>query len=88
MKTKFDDKEMILNPERWPCWPVLPLKHRTKDFFEEDALGFLVDDLVNNKPFQVYLESIYLIPKDGNLAGLKHTTYADLDKLVEDWRVD
>jgi len=87
----MDDRGMILDPEFWPRWPLLPVKRYPKAGGME--CGFLV--AAENVRWTVFLESIYGLAKYGQ--SLKEVAekipnkieYADLDALLADgWIVD
>lgn len=66
------DKATILNPELWPCKPLLPVKGNGK-------LGLLVRGLDN----VVFETSLYAPVFD-----CKQHKYETVDLLLENWTVD
>ena len=74
------DEEMIRNPQRWPCFPVLPLRHRHNDTFGDDGLG-LMCGAQDKPPYVVHVGCMFLPSKEVK-------TYPTLDALLKDWQVD
>lgn len=72
-----NDREMILTPEAWPIWPVLPLKKRG-----EWETGFLLF----GHGLKVYIGTIFLAVE---LSELKSIQYSSVDELLAaGWVVD
>lgn len=75
------DKEIITDPDSWPCWPVLPLK-RKNNSLEDKNLGILLAGKLT-----VYHVYMFDIPQD--LSKEPKTKYNHVDELLADgWRVD
>lgn len=80
----MDDKEMILSPSRWPCWPLLPLKRRTRDANDPEC-GFIC--ATNQASKRVFLGNIFTAK--GDMKSTKFLDYSDVDALLADgWQVD
>lgn len=88
------DSAFILDPDRWPKWPVLPLKRRGYAAHEvQHFCGFLVHfDKRLGPPFNVYLGTIYSIRAADTwseaLAEFPMEIFASIDDLVKEWTVD
>jgi hypothetical protein len=53
---KARDMAMLLDPDKWPRWPLLPVKHRRLlDWDKPDAFGFVVDDDALHSKWRVYI---------------------------------
>ena len=73
-----DDKAMMLSPDKWPRWPVLPLKRSTNRGFPET--GFITEG-----KWIVYLTNLW----EPNFSDCEKIGYADVDGLLSDgWVVD
>lgn len=76
---------MINEPDRWPRWPLLPLKRRRGarpgTRLDEQFLGFLVD--VESPPYVVYVGTMFLARP-----GQPSERYNTLDALLQEWKVD
>lgn len=86
MITNDDDLAMMRRPNRWPLWPVLPVKHRHKK--DKDGIfpvhGVLLEEgFAGARP--IVYETYCHQPKFDNVP--KHT-YLSLEALAEDWMVD
>ena len=79
-----DSRKMVLNPDRWPRWPLLPLKRTNPKGGMPDCVT-LADDPILGK-FPVWEGTIF----DGPLTGRKVIkVYQNVDELLADgWRVD
>jgi hypothetical protein len=98
------DRAFILDPDKWPKWPVLPLMRRDYDAFGKDAAGFILPFSGKEARPAVYLGVIYMLDaiadairqQSGNanvtwdeiVLKLEKITYDSLDALLVDWRVD
>lgn len=77
----MDDKAFILDPDKWPHWPVLPVK-RIKD--TQMDLGCLLD----TGKIIVVLSNMWAL-KNTPISEQKSITYRTVDELLADgWRVD
>lgn len=80
-KTYEQELAMIRDPNRWPCWPQLPLKHRRKkekDIPNMALLGVLIDGtttVIEGCMFQISDDS----PKH---------EYASVEAILRDWEID
>lgn len=84
MKTISDDLQMMKSPDRWPLWPVLPLKRRYGDPFAADGLGFVWEGEKGVEP-KVQIGMIFMAKaaKDAKIV-----TYDSLEHVAQVWRVD
>lgn len=83
------DRTMMLNPEGWPRYPLLPLKR--SDPAESHRLEY--GTLYRGTGFIVYLVGIYAIPAGRRLPDVlepyKAMVYSNVDAVLDDgWRVD
>lgn len=84
---EHDHLEMMKSPDRWPLWPVLPLKRRCANPGEFPECAFLMD-VGGLDHVKVYLGVIY------ELGGRKPSEfeskkYSDYEAVVADgWIVD
>lgn len=81
------DKDMILNPEEWPRWPLLPLKHKTRQAHEPNWVGFLIVSQPM-PPYRVHAGSIYRIDNLKDADQLPVETFDSVDALLKEWRID
>lgn len=85
----FDHKAMISDPDRWPCWPFLPVKKRgNPPSISGKTLGLLcyTEEFVERKKVVVY--HVYLFDVI-DLTACPTTEYASIDDLVAaGWEVD
>lgn len=92
-RTETDDLEMMRNANRWPCWPLLPLRHATRR--EPDGsmhlLGFMCEEngMTGQAAPRVYVGSIYFQSEGKKLEDLPVEDYPYLDAVVRaGWRVN
>ena len=76
------------DPDKWPHWPLLPVK-KWAITGKEDDIGVLIAD---NKP-NVYLGNIWDIEKEfHNIKEIADkctkVTFASFEELIKVWRVD
>lgn len=87
MQTKEEEVRFIRNPDRWPCWPLLPMKSlKEKGDGNMPQLGYMYyPRLVGNdvKPV-IYLGSLYR----ANPRMDEKKEYDSLDALLEEWEID
>ena len=70
--------DMMKNPDRWPCWPYLPLIKKAGD------LGVLLD---SDKGKIVVLANLFMLPKSFDQAP--HLKYDSCEAIIADgWIVD
>lgn len=82
MYTETDDLNMMQTPNRWPQWPVLPLKKRKRERKDED-FGFLREaGLSGTVPPVVHIGNIF----GGEVTG--KVEYDSLDDVAREWEVD
>lgn len=90
LRTEPDHKAMMLNPDRWPQWPFLPVKN-----YRRDIPGYPWDGMPNcglmvffdNVPPTVFMTSLYDM-KPGWTDG-PQLKYASIDELLaQGWIVD
>lgn len=79
--TLTEEIEMMRNPDNWPMWPFLPLKHRKEGFRK---VGFLRNNTLSGEHTDttVYVGSIFA-PRDAT-----PVKYESLEQIAEEWRVD
>ena len=89
----MNEAAFVQDYSRWPRWPLLPLKHRTKPFTEPDALGLLFAQ--EAPPYRVYVNAnliaVYLTKSTtwaDALAGLNVQEFATIELLLQHWKVD
>lgn len=88
-----DDKGFILDPNRWPCWPWLPLK-RGDHSLENKNLGLLFHGSLETKEFTkgftIYHTNLFGLPRSKEeWAKVPTTHYDTVDLLLADgWVVD
>ena len=82
--TKEDHIAMIKDPERWPLFPFLPMKHRTEKEGQWPVHGFIVKFY----PKRVYRRSIHEMAEGASLDGMPRDEYESIAALAEDWEVD
>lgn len=71
--------DMVQNPDRWPIWPILPMKKVTDGQLEA---GFFYNAHLNDNTVQFYVGNIHELPRAG-LTNLTPEQVIDLG-----WRVD
>lgn len=79
------DKQMILDPEEWPCWPLLPVKKPDELFKNNDfnsGCGIIV---AGQRPFTVFHTNLFA-PDFVNCDVNMYDTVDDL--LQAGWVVD
>lgn len=83
---KYNHKQMILNPERWPRFPVLPLTRPDKSEPFEKELGLIFQDNLN----MVVLGNCLMLPSTAyELNRMETIVYDTVDELLADgWTVD
>lgn len=74
----------IKNPERWPAYPFLPVKHRTKT----DGVFPLHATIVKFFKTRVYHINMYSIDGATKFAELPRTEYESVEALAQEWEVD
>lgn len=82
--------EMMRTPERWPCWPLLPIKRMIQDHnFPE--IGCLID-IMFAKDLQVYVGMspyVQVRLQDATSVWPDVVRYASYEDIVADgWVVD
>lgn len=91
--SRADHLKMMRDPNRWPCWPLLPLHHRTraaKDGSGGRELGFLVEAGMRGEAApKVYIGLIQFGLMGQRLSELPTEEFPTLEALVDDgWEVD
>lgn len=89
-KTRDDDKYMVLTPDLWPCWPVLPVKRYVDEVLE---VGIIVDRIderdVSRTLYRIALPQLTSGPLAPQLENVPSIVYVDVDALLDDgWVVD
>lgn len=85
---QHDDRAFILNYDRWPVWPYLPLKRRNNSL-EDKNLGVLCADGFKNG-FTIYHVYLFDLPRTAELfMASPQSHYKTVDDLLSDgWIVD
>lgn len=82
--SQLRDLDMVKDPDRWPQWPILPLKRGDQN----EEIGFLVASGIPT----VYLKNIWALkpgPMRDQLEGVSNLGYSTFEELISDgWRVD
>jgi len=76
------DTDFICRPERWPAYPLLPLKKVNGNFGDDDFCGYIID----GEPLTIVFGNIFG-PDGSPLAGTKKI-YESLDLLLSEYMVD
>lgn len=71
----MDALEFIRDPDKWPTWPILPMKRRYE-------LGFFFNDMLTNNHVVFYVGNIY----ERDKAIQQDVSPEQL--LAEGWKVD
>lgn len=79
------DKDFIHDMDRWPQFPVLPM--RRKGASGEGSYGFIHAIDVPSQQFKVYIGNIFDIDDKG-LSKFKFEYVESIDRLLNEWRVD
>jgi len=83
--TTDDDVEMILTPDDWPLWPLLPLKYRGDDPSLKGRVAYVLDVCTPPPTIRVWLKNMH----EKARAGDPHINYANATEVVAaGWRVD
>lgn len=90
-----DHKGMILDADRWPCWPFLPVK-RNNNSLEDKNLGVVMCDpqythaVKGSAKFVVYHVYLFDRPKGKDeWESAPKTEYNNVDEMLRDgWIVD
>jgi len=78
-----DDKNFILDPTRWPNWPILPMKNIDRQ--ECGVMRAVQGELGTT----IYLINMWEIKKDIDWVKVPKKTYLDIDALLADgWEID
>ena len=82
IKLEERDKAMILDESRWPIWPVLPMKHRTR----REPGGFTVTGIMTTgEPTKILVGTLGIT--DWKTAPVEE--FATVDELLANgWIVD
>ena len=81
---KNTDLQFMRNPDKWPNWPLLPLKKKG-DFHCQYA--FITEQV--GPPFYLYEGSIYEPKVTSSLQSLPKKAYLTLQAILDDgWEVD
>jgi len=79
-----DDRDMILNEYKWPCWPFLPVKRKNSKL-EDKNLGFILSSVGKITIWHEYMFDL----KDGWQKSCQKTEYNSVDEMLQDgWMVD
>ena len=78
-----DDKNFILDPTRWPNWPILPMKNIDRQ--EIGVMRAVQEELGNT----IYLINMWEIKENTDWTKVPKKTYLSIDALLADgWIVD
>jgi hypothetical protein len=82
-----EDLQMLKQPARWPCWPVLPVKRRNHNF-EDKNFGVVVDD--GKSLVTVYHVNLFMLPRSKKeWEAAPKTEYKSHEEMLADgWVVD
>lgn len=87
------DEQFLSSPAEWPRWPLLPLISLTKDRWDKEHNGIMIEDA--RYPFRVYSGcTIFDLGErpgatyGAKLAGLTIHDYPDAASLLKEWRID
>jgi len=79
--TPKTDREMILSPDDWPKWPLLPMKKHAPDY----RCGVIVGDPKDNQVYFIPDAYIWRIEQD----QLRKGSMVEIDDLLsQGWVVD
>lgn len=85
---KLRDLDMVLHPEKWPCYPFLPLRHTEKrdpSCPSLPLLGFVLPD----KPTHVIIGCVHLtVLGVQEIESLAEEAYKTASEMLEQWTVD
>lgn len=82
-----DDLKMMKSPDRWPSWPYLPLKRRSKAPGRPPETGVLMEDGLREEPVLKFAPGANLFHLDE--LDVNSIVDADPERLVaEGWEVD
>lgn len=85
---EMSDKDIMSNPDTWPCWPYLPVK-RKDNSLEKGNLGFLLadQDFADGKFVIWHLYMFKVKREDYDTA--KKLEYSSIDDILKDgWIID
>ena len=93
MQTENASLQMMQDASRWPVWPLLPLRHRSRraqDGSGFHEMGFLIEDGCTGKAApKVYIGLIFFQSMGLKLSDLPVEEYPTLEALVADgWEVN
>lgn len=77
-----EDKKIILDEDKWPYWPVLPVKKYNGDFSEKENCGVIT----SGQPTKVYIGNMF--DPEIDLPHAKKYEYTSVEELLEIWTVD
>ena len=91
MKPHERDRDMVRSPDKWPAFPLLPLKHRWRKFNDDDSFGFIHA----GNPCKVYVARMYfaILRSSGKktwaeaVEGMPTQHYPSVEALTDDWTV-
>lgn len=88
VKRYKDDKEMILRPALWPCWPMLPIKRESRDPKTNwPEVAILID--AEGVKTTVVLSNMYALSEERAFEKAEKIVYNSVDDLLADgWEVD
>lgn len=80
-----DDAAMMKSPERWPRWPMLPLKHRT----DRVACGFPRTGMLFATGKAIVFEcNLFDFGPDFTMEGVPRHEYPSIEAIADEWEVD
>ena len=86
MYTVSDNIAMMKDPSRWPLYPFLPLKHRTRK--APDGVFPLHGTMVKFLPLRVYEIGFHSMDSETKFEQLPRIEYPNIEVLAEEWEVD
>ena len=86
------DRDMVRSPDKWPAFPLLPLKHRWRKFNDDDSFGFILA----GDPCKVYVARMYfaILRLSGKktwaeaVKGMTTQHYPSVEALTDDRTVE
>lgn len=87
--TRDEERAMMLDPDRWPLWPVLPLKHKPVEGQPRDnppPVAFLHADSLPEPldgPLTLYQGNLYR-----GVDQAEAVRYDSIEAVLDEWEVD
>lgn len=88
MNIREESEQVILNPGKWPRWPVLPLKKENP--MRDGNMGFLAN--IGKQGYTVYIGNMYDLKPgllEAQIESMPKKHYSSIAELLDDgWMVD